>query len=1142
MSIIKEYPIDYGLDKNISTKGNKTVHTSEGYTFFVSNALKDPVDVAVNNYSNLILTKKDILSNIFEDDIRLKQSQLSITSQFTTYLAPVEGNVVDPVRFVSIASDNLSESQVSCDGYTATVSESTPSQLTNDFFFEIEFVTGTENLLRIKHYDTRKTIYLTYNYLTGKLYFDTKGAPSLGSGSSGHCFTFTEYANQREDPQIFEYFFDEAYGYIKLFKYGLESAPSSPTARQYKLFTIAKNTAGDGLALISETFDIQDPDFWNTTSMFKVQLPEKIPMDPMLSSFTVYNDPDLTVNKSEMVNDNKHNILLHDEFLSSTPGHNSIPLKNQLPNTFEQTANNLIPGSNKVDYRDYTAISAGGNETHGNEKISLLYDEYTTQIELPSDKISYFHLPIEMYPYTKLYIGDCGLIESGAIPGDAPINSDKIFKKQANYKETTPYGEPSGDHTGQWLCAWLYSSTGDIKDAKWVDRYYDTNTYSYVQALSTSVTTIYEDLIAQKNTSTSNNFKRGIFDVQSSIMLEPNTYYAYHHIGNKDIKKYIDGTYKKNILIDEFRSLSLASETTYTIPNSANDEKGINISFTLKRDAKTDWKSPIGYHILGNYTNKGISIYNRLDVTPLIYMISTDKKNINVYNNDLVLVTQIGFDAPDPDNVTTQLSLYCVGFTVPEPLGNIFCFKQDINQNYYLYEYNHEGAIVEFTKLGFKGVHKDMVSNNNMVHIKTHDKIYNINLVNEVIGSGIHSDYADNVVDLGEGDSLEIVDRPFIRQVFRPPEDLILAGNPETIIDIVNLQKMLVSMFRLKSADIKYKIKAFTRDQDNNTFIIFNDDCEGVEKDILIAFDRNKKRIFQIPIDDLTTGYTGLSDYVIKSVTNFSGKLEKYILIIRQTGTKTICYKVNRSTGSATSTTEHKEFVSDITTCKNFSSDYKPFGKSNKLFIKHKLFNIINKDDYKTIIFDIDVEKTFSKETHHISYNYDPQLGLGTVYVDGKEVSRKNLDGDNDPGKYAFSGICIDDFKVGSLPYINSGSISTMLKQSTPFTGNANFEVLNFQMYNTPLNHYAISLVAANLGSIDDIKWSVPYTKRHFVDEIHKVQKHEIPGIKSNELKIQLHTNDSIGVNLKSDISTIVNEKVKDFIPGNVNLQPVDWI
>jgi hypothetical protein len=1113
MSTTSSYPINYNLGNHITSKG-VTVETSEGFKFELIEALKDPEDVVVDNYTNMFLTKKGTLSTYFEDNLKHKTQNTSLPKQFTTYLAPSIGPEKENKKYLAVyAADGKSTTQVACSGYNAEIAEINSSDLLkNPNFFEIESITGTKNLIRIKHYDTRKTVYLTYSHITGRVYFDTPGAPSLSSGAGG-CFSFTSYAVQRTDPQVFEYILDNEVGYIKIYKWGL----SVTGKKEYKMFTVGITSGSDtSLSVVEENWDSsQDLDaIFATGPIFKAELPITLTTSDITSRISAYKNLNLNINKPDSITDTTHNFLFHNEPMSTATGSNVVTLKNQLPNSFEQTVNNLIPGSNKADYRDYTCIAPGDKNLP-----TAIYNDYTAQVILPADKITYFHLPIETYPYKRLYIGDAGLVQAGAIPGDRPVTSDKIFKKKANYNKSTPSGEPTGDLTGKWLCSWLWSPSG-IESAIWVDRYYDSNTYSYTRALKTYVNTIYEDLVELKNASSINAFKRDIFDVKSSLVFEPNTYYAYHHIGNTDIDTYIKTEYADNIIVDEFRTLSLDNEYTYKLPKDTTGENGINLSFLLERSPDSSWSDPIGYHILGNYSNKGVSVYNRLDVTPLIYSITEDKKHINIYNNDLVLVAEIGREAPDPSNVEVLVNSIILDYAIFEPLGNITCLRQsESSAALYLYEYTHDGAIVEFTHLKeIKGTFHDARFFDGILYILTTEDMYTVDLATE---------------------SVVVSQLPDPAPIWKKNNALITKS--DLVISEDKREILRSGDGKLKFRDATGSIKVTEQDQDNYTIIIFQEN----NKDYMIAFDDKNNHLFE-PIEIPTSAST--ETYSILCITDFStGVLEKYYTIVQQKSNKAVLYKYTR-TGSLISSVTFDEGTqwSKETTFKNFSNDFAKFGVSNKLYFKQKLINILDKDDHKSITIELDLPTELTRTEHAISYNYDPQKGKSTVYIDGTRFAEKILNPENPvhKGKYVFTNLYLGDIKIGSSPYTNNTDISAFMKQPVPFKGNSKFTINALKIFNTSLSQASTHFLLATLskGSINDIIWTIPYTKRHFADEINKMQSHLIPGIKSNKMGIHLHTNLDIGNELKSDINNIVDGKIKEFIPSNVNLQPVEWI
>ena len=1135
MSGIKEYPLNYTLDEHIDLKGDVSVHTSEGFKFKISTAQKDPVDIRTNNYTNLILTKKDINDNVFEDSIKDRQDSAALPAQFITYLSPAAGAPVNtPTKFLAIEESFTTEGQVTCEGIPAVIEDidTELTELQNRHYFELQFIEGAHNLVKISHYDTNKVVFLTYNYITGGLYFDVAGAPSIGSRSAGHCFSFTNYTNHREDPQIFEYFLDEATGYIKLMKFGFESVPGSASERIRKTYTVYADLSA---LSVTEEASFDAPSGGGDLSlshMFKLELPVKVSTNDLASAVVTYTSDRLNIGSK--IRDTRHNLILHDEFESKTPGNlNIIFLKNQLPNTFEQTQNNLIPGSNKVDYRDYTTLSTGGNQTKGPEKPGAVFNDHTAEIILRSDQVTYLHLPVDMYPYTKLYIGESGLIESGAVYGDSPQNSDKIFKKQANYKSVTEYGDPSGDLTGEWICSWLYSPTGKVKDTLWVDRYFDSTTYTWSQALSTSVDTIYETLIEQKNSAKYDTFNRGIFDVKSTLMFEPETYYAYHHLGNKDIKKYIDTNYSTNLIVDEFRELDFSTNITYDIPESINDESGFNLSFTLKKEIGASWDDPVSYHIIGNYSNTGFSVFNSMDYTPLSYIISTDRKSLNIYNINNKLISQLVIE-PKDQNSGNNLSTEIIDYTVIEPLGNIYCLRAD-SSNYYLYEYNMDGAIVELTKLGIPVNSANSVKfiDDQLLILTNSQQVITVNLLSEKqsTSSQLPEDiaYLDNLTNkIYTAGDFYIYNNTQIR-VIRPDAGGLYA---ET-------EFILMPTDSATSNDAK--IKSGALDSSGNTYIIFKDVCDGELADYLISFDSTKNLRFIKSIDSLLDQNINDPDvnsvYNIRISTSIKGHVKVDTIIITRETPDNIIYQYAIDSKGEPKKAGIVPTNGDINTIKTFNN-LKPDSDSNIITFKHKLHNIVDRDDVNIVSIDVDISKEFKGTEHHLTYDFNPKSGKSTVYIDGEEYKKVSV-ATGVPGKYTFTDFSRDSIRVGDIPYLNGSSFTTFADVERSF--NSDFKILNIKLFNRSINSYNIRHIASQTSTINDIIWTVPYTRRHFLDEIDKVQKHELPGIKSNNIKIDVNSSVSIPGDLKGEILESLTSQIDEFIPANVNTADIDW-
>ena len=176
--------------------------------------------------------------------------------------------------------------------------------------------------------------------------------------------------------------------------------------------------------------------------------------------------------------------------------------------------------------RVYEKIHAGTNQQTGADKIGLSYNIGTYDIEFKPNKLTYFTTPSSLSPYTVLNIKDSKLQNLGAIAGDNPLMSDKVFKRRMDIKNNNY----SHDTDPTYLCSWL--SGNQDGETKWVDRYYNPNIKDFNAALSA---TSYYKVVTAAGAETTETF-----DVSSSLTFEPNNDYMVYHIGTSDYKNLFD--------------------------------------------------------------------------------------------------------------------------------------------------------------------------------------------------------------------------------------------------------------------------------------------------------------------------------------------------------------------------------------------------------------------------------------------------------------------------------------------------------------------------------------------------------------------------------------------------------------------------
>lgn len=464
-----------------------------------------------------------------------------------------------------------------------------------------------------------------------------------------------------------------------------------------------------------------------------------------------------------------NNFLLNAQYSTITGNEmliNITPLKNQLTPEGLQAENsphslglqddfclNYLSRGN-TEFRTYHKIAAGTNQIRGDDQLCLNYTAYTDKVLLKSDNVTYFHMPNTMNPYYWMninyrrvpsypadykygwqilpvaversqgfdYEDFVGLLRSGAIPGNDPMTSDKIFKMRADYRYFSNWGDTgrpgnrgtdwegfnTGDNfNGTWLCAWLQAAPKDEYDQTygpvWMDRYYDDTRFSDQNELfekPANCMTGYLD-----GAQAISQF--GYVDVPSELRLERGVLYAYHHIGKKDNKAIINA-FRKYLVQDQLDNYtqvisgvdsvgSPGVEDGYPVYDVTGTQYGkskapdppygdFRLSFWMHSD---DWTKKFGHQVMGNYVNEGFAVVNDDTITPILTFKDTD--NIKMTNTDGYILTTIKADQYT-DSVATSANSN-IQLSRESPLGNITVVTS--TPGYALVNrFNYNGALV----------------------------------------------------------------------------------------------------------------------------------------------------------------------------------------------------------------------------------------------------------------------------------------------------------------------------------------------------------------------------------------------------------------------------------------------------------------
>ena len=636
----------YADDASITLKSHR-IATAEGLDSYFIEALSAGRDVAYNNHNQMWLTEKKDRSQYVEH--KIKKSQYPYFR--TTYL--------------KVSGTDL---YVVTDGSTGAIAVTgTAADIGNHYYYELEF---TSNRLCY----VRRTYNNTLKYLTATL-------------TNSAALTFTSRVtgeNRKEDRQAFEYIFDENGGTLTLFAHISSPAPGGPANTSIPL--LIQNHIAYGTALSAKPLPSTST-FINSGCKFYVE-PRPVTTPELYSvgtSWTQYvssvdkNNNNISINNTST--NQRNNYLVHT--CTNNLGYSAhqllldtIPLKSLLTPTGENSKDNPYSGTETTnDHRNYSKLFTGSNQENGYESIYMNYESGVHQVLLPADKLTYFHAPQNLTPYTKLNINDTFLYRIGAIPSDTPIKSDKIFKEARKSRNNIQNRlvPKNTELYGTWLCSWLSGNSDPGVIPIWVDRYYNPDFYTQSEALSAGIITpvLYVDNFTYKTQvigATAEHIR--IYDKVSDLTIEPGILYAYHHVGEGNSQRVIDSLsnnlltknlyqYRQNNMVDKAVKYdydgpthTMSSGATHTgykhtpksievLPSydfnadsygstaSVSHQGSFTLSFWMHC---TNWGDPFGNQVIGNFLMDGFGVYNKDYITPLI-MIPSDK-HVLVYNSE----------------------------------------------------------------------------------------------------------------------------------------------------------------------------------------------------------------------------------------------------------------------------------------------------------------------------------------------------------------------------------------------------------------------------------------------------------------------------------------------------------------------------
>lgn len=1113
--------LNYDLDSTLSLK-NDNFENEQNLDILLHNFLKDSRDASSNKYSNFYLTDLTGL----QDNIEFKSLENPKIEKFTTWLASdADKLLTTKTDFWNIENDiegNISTIDVSASGIFTDID--------NRYIFDIEFL--DDKICRIAHSYNNYTRYLTINYLQA-------------TGNTFFCLDNGQNPFDPNSTQSFCYLYDRNNDFIVIYKL------INDIAYILQTFEITKDISLY-LPLTSDDFGFLNDQIYRCRSRFETQ------NEPLVNSIWAQYTKDFKLNNLTIDDRplpyNEYcpsyakldtNFLINAEYYSlsgKTLPVNILTLKNtNTPENYQSKNNPFSVKEPEIQQRQYRKLFTGTNQIGGNDNILLGYESFTSQRQFEPDKLTYFHAPQDLFPFNKLNISDTGLIESGAIAGDHPLRSDKLFKKKANYKNTSPFGDATIEQSGTFLCSWLSAGPNDKTRPVWVDRYYFPEKTTYIAAFTSGPNPFVNYFSELQGTQNEVPFaKQVVIDIPSRFTFEPGVLYAYHHIGKKTtnqlIKTFNNILFEKDLSLYtniSYESLSgdLIENESYEFSFDGNEYgKTGRISspenfnkFTLNFYLKTnDWSENYANQIIGNYVNDGFGIFSTNFVTPYITLLSPSA--VNIFNTDLLYV--------DVKN------LY----------GNVKnLIRYDQCEDYFPILQNNDVVRVNVDGVSLNKVTIPQISNVRSVFPindclcfvltgQESDDFFLLNTNTGQISSYDNTGFlydAANVIDFDNTGFTNIVaynDQVYPIQGYSPK----LYGN-----DIYLSWKNYIFVYSTIS---KERYSAYKFDNlidfniDNNGYLWVLHTGNKLSK-LTTTPDKTLLSTFAVDISGTFTNID-LLNYFDEST--FKEELVLYSRLSSASEFNKLRLDKVSYNGEILKTNILNNSFSASSLADTTGGDYARYFIRNKykpqnINAKIKLRNIYNFND--TITVDLPFHTSgIDVGYHHFSVRVDTFRGTMSLFIDGQLVNNAFFPENN----YIFNNLLKEPLYVGATPSFNNRLLSNRLKQKNSFFVH-NTKIKNLYFYDTPLDEAQINLHVKQGLDFYTIIFDIPSGKRNILDEIEYVFKNKIPGFKTGIFDLEIKNTGITNLALKLNIEKQIKQILDGVMPSYTKLRNIIW-
>jgi hypothetical protein len=1093
------------------------------------NFLNNARDEASNNYSTFFLTDREKLSQ-YIDVISLENPETDI---FTTWLAS------DADRQLNTKTDFWVVEDIEGNQTTVDVAASGVfTEIDNRYIFDIYLLNN--DICRVGHTYGGYTRYLTINYLNA-------------TANSFFCLDNGQNPYDHNSTQTFRYLYDRKNDFIVFYKLINDITYILYTRESDKDLTLV-------IPQTAEDFAFTNDQIYRCRKRFDPINNPELDSSWVLYAKNFQNNSLLIDDKPSPVDGYcfsfvgiKNNLLAHTEYYNLS--NNSLPinlltLKNtNTPENYQSRNNPFHVREDEILMRQYRKIFSGKSQLKGNNNVALGYENFTSQRIFEPDKLTYFHAPQNLFPFEQLNVRDTGLIDSGAIAGDHPLKADKLFKKRADYKYYSPFGDSSGEQNGTYLCTWL--SAGAPQDIRpvWIDRYYYPEKTNFFSALTAPVNPFIEYETAAE--CLKQNFlylNQVIVDIPSQLLFEKGVLYAYHHIGKSTISSLISSLnlflYEKNL--SSFKNTIYDTVTAKEVPKESLEYSfdGLNygntsrVSFPENFNEFTlcfymnvdDWKRQFANQFIGNFVNDGFGVYNCNWVTPFLYFNAPSA--IHTYNTDLELVDITTFNS-DVVNI----------------------IKFDPTEDYF--------AILKNGKVIRKNTNDISLNENTFPQIQNTTNLYNIanNLVITmtgvpVIDPPLEDDYYilntdTNKLTAASAIPVSAFQRRYIDFTSTGYQSIVQANNVifqiqgksarvlnndiyfcGTVAPYTNiLFKYDTRRARLLSAYSFTNLIDINIDYDEYVWAVHGNDGNKLSK-----IDLNREIVF-------TKSYE-LSGFKFERIDLLSyfdkGDHVKEMLLISRHSTNNSFRldKINYD-GEITKTKILPSILSATfadTTGGDYARYYvKKQYPENTISAKLKLRNVYDYTDIERIETKFNLS-AFDTGYHHFAFRVDTYKGIFTMFVDGVEVDSKRFAQNN----FIFNNLLKEPFIAGANPFFNNEALFRKLNKKDAFIYK-DIKLKNIYLYKKPLDFHDINLHVKQGCEFYNIIFDIPSGRRNFIEEIEYTFKNKIPGFKTGIFDLEIKNSGINDPELRLILEKNIKQVINKVLPAHTRMRSIIW-